>query len=402
MQENCKNAFAVKMSDFSPLFYCIKKNFVITLKAVPAEEKNMRYALIGCGRVSVNHVKAARDNGFDIAAVCDTDASHIDRMFENSGASENESACIRRFFDWNEMLDAVHPDIVSIALPSGLHAEAACDVILRGINCIIEKPMAMSIEDADRIIAAAEKTGVTVSVCHQNRFNDAVREMRSELERGHFGRLSNAAVTVRWHRDKQYYSQASWRGKWASDGGTLMNQCIHGIDLLRWMCGDEIESVYGITNNVCHPYIEAEDIGAAVIKFKNGIVATVEGTVNVNLTDMEEHLTLIGEHGSMKLGGTCANTVEFRSFDGEPARSNRLFHENVENVYGNGHTRLFGDVAAAIKEHRAPFVDVYAGKRAIETVLAIYKSAHDGVPVRLPLDCAAATDFDDTVWGERK
>ncbi len=362
----------------------------------------MKYALIGCGRVSANHIKAARENGFDIVGVCDTDALHIDIMFKKSGISASESALIRRFFDWDEMLDTVHPDLVSIALPSELHAEAACDVILRGINCIIEKPMAMSIAEADRIIAVTEKTGATVSVCHQNRFNAAVLEMRCALESGRFGVLSNAAVTVRWHRDEQYYSQAAWRGKWASDGGTLMNQCIHGIDLLRWMCGDDIESVYGVTNNVCHPYIEAEDVGAAVIKFKNGVVATVEGTVNVNLSDMEEHLTLIGGRGSMKLGGMCANTVEYRSFDDASECTGGLLHENVSNVYGNGHAKLFGDVAAAIKEHRTPFVDVYAGKRALEAVLAIYKSAHDGAPVRLPLECAASTDFSDTVWGNAK
>lgn len=362
----------------------------------------MKYALIGCGRVSPNHLKAARSNGFDIAAVCDIDASHIDIMFKESGFSEEEAACVHRYSDWNEMLDAERPELVSIALPSGLHADAAFDVISRAINCIIEKPMAMSLKDADRIIAVTEKTGATVAVCHQNRFNTAVQEMRAALEAGRFGRLSNAAVTVRWHRDEQYYSQDGWRGKWASDGGTLMNQCIHGIDLLRWMCGDEAEIVYGVTNNAYHPYMEAEDVGAAVVKFKNGVVATLEGTVNVNRTNMEEQLTLIGEHGSVKLGGMCANTIEHWSFDDDISDSKDGFHEKVANVYGNGHTSLFGDVAEAIRKHRPPYVDVYAGRRALETVLAVYKSSYEGVPVRLPLDAVASVDFSDTVWGNEK
>lgn len=362
----------------------------------------MKYVLIGCGRVSPNHIKAAKNNGFDIAAVCDIDSTHIDEMFRVCDFSAEDADKIRRYSDWREMLDCEKPDLASIALPSGLHADAACDVISRGVNCIIEKPMAMSLADADRIIKLTESSGVTVAVCHQNRFNTAVQEMRAALEAGRFGRLSNAAVTVRWHRDESYYSQDTWRGKWASDGGTLMNQCIHGIDLLRWMCGDEIESVYGITNNIYHPYIEAEDVGAAVIKFKNGVTATLEGTVNVNRTNMEEHLTLIGEHGSVKLGGMCANTIEHWSFDDDETDTKDGFHEKVANVYGNGHTSLFGDAADAIRNHRPPYVDVYAGKRALETVLAVYKSSHDGVPVKLPLGDVASTDFADTVWGNGK
>lgn len=353
----------------------------------------MKYALIGCGRVSPNHLRAAKENGFDIVAVCDTDGTHTDALLASGILSAEECSAVGRFYDWCELLDSAQPELVSIALPSGLHAKAAIDVISRGINCIIEKPMAMSLKDADEIIHTAEKTGVTVSVCHQNRFNTAVQEMRAALEGGRFGKLSNGAVTVRWHRDEAYYSQDDWRGKWASDGGALMNQCIHGIDLLRWMCGDEIESVYGVTSNALHPYIEAEDIGAAVIKFKNGVVATLEGTVNVNGDNMEEHLTLIGEHGSVKLGGMCANTIEHWSFDDDPTDSKDGFHEKVTNVYGNGHTSLFGDVAAAVREHRAPYVDAYAGRRALETVLAVYKSSRDKMPVTLPLGDISSADF---------
>lgn len=360
----------------------------------------MKYALIGCGRIAPHHLTAAKNNGFDTVAVCDCDSEHIDILFDTGIFDADEISRVHRYSDWKEMLDTEKPELVSIALPSGLHAAAAVDVISRGINCIIEKPMAMSLKDADEIIRLTEKTGVTVGVCHQNRFNTAVQEMRAALEAGRFGKISNGAVTVRWHRGKEYYLQDNWRGKWASDGGTLMNQCIHGFDLLRWMCGDEIESVYGMTNNAFHPYIEAEDIGTAVVRFKNGAVATLEGTVNVNGTNMEEHLTLIGEHGSVKLGGTCANTIEHWSFDDDPDDDKDGFHEKVANVYGNGHTSLFGDVAAAVKEGRAPYVDVHAGRRALELVLAVYKSSYEGVPVKLPLSDTASVDFSDTVWGK--
>ena len=353
----------------------------------------MKYALVGCGRVAPSHINAAVKNGFEILAVCDIDNGHIDDMFSRAVQVDNEN--IRRYSDYREMYEREAPELVSIALPSGLHADAAIEAIKRGINVIIEKPMAMSIKDADEIIRLAKEYNVKVSACHQNRFNIAVQEMRAALESGRFGRLSNAAITVRWSRGKDYYSQADWRGKFESDGGTLMNQCIHGIDLLRWMCGDKLKRVYGVTRRQHHPYIEAEDVGTAVFEFENGVIATVEGTVNVAGFDMEEHLTLLGEEGAVKLGGTSANTIEIWKFLDNPEDSKDGFHEKTLNVYGNGHTSLFEDVALAIKEDRQPYVDAEAGKRALEAVLAIYKSAYTGAPVELPLTDAAGIDFKD-------
>lgn len=354
----------------------------------------MRYALIGCGRVSPNHINAAVDNGFEIVSVCDTDPAHIADMFARSRIAPGTVPGIKTYSDYRVMLDEEKPELVSIALPSSLHADAALEAIERGINVIIEKPMAMNLTDADRIIEASERKGVTVSACHQNRFNKAVQEMRTALEAGRFGKLSHAAVTVRWGRDEAYYKQADWRGKWASDGGTLMNQCIHGIDLLRWMCGDDIVKVFGITKRQFHSYIEAEDVGTAVIEFANGVTATVEGTVNVADCDLEEHLSLFGENGFVKLGGTSANTIENWYFRDAKDESRDGFHEITLNVYGNGHTSLFKDVEEAIKEHRAPYVDAYAGRRALETVLAVYKSSFTGMPVELPLKDTDSKDFE--------
>lgn len=352
----------------------------------------MKYALVGCGRVSPNHIKAAVLNSFEILAVCDIDDSHIDDMFVRCVECGKEN--IRRYSSYTEMYDAEKPELVSIALPSGLHADAAKEAIVRGINVIIEKPMAMSIEDADEIIRLSEKYNVKVSACHQNRFNVAVQEMRAALEKGRFGKLSGGAITVRWSRDKSYYDQASWRGKFESDGGTLMNQCIHGIDLLIWMCGGDLRKVYGATRRQYHPYIEAEDVGTAVFEFGNGVVATVEGTVNVPGESLEEHLTLIGSGGAVKIGGKSANTIDIWQFLDDPEDTKDGFHEVTQNVYGNGHTSLFADVAAAIKEDRAPYVDAYAGKHALEAVLAIYKSSYTGLPVTLPLGNVSGKDFE--------
>lgn len=353
----------------------------------------MDYALIGCGRVAPSHLKAAKANNFNIIAVCDTDETAFDRVFENAGFTAEETAGIRRYSSADELLRNETPTLISIAVPSGTHAEIALKVIAAGINCIIEKPIAMSLADADMIIELSEKMGVKVAACHQNRFNIAVQEMRAALEAGRFGRLSNAAITVRWSRGEDYYSSADWRGKWASDGGTLMNQCIHGIDLLRWMCGDDIKSVYAVTKRSLHPYIEAEDVGTAVIEFANGTIATVEGTINMPDKDMEEHLTLIGENGAVKLGGTSANAIDYWYFRDNPEDTKEGFHEKTINVYGNGHTSLFEEMALAIEEDRAPYVDARAGRRALETVLAIYRSSATGEKVSLPLQETASADF---------
>lgn len=352
----------------------------------------MKYALVGCGRVAPNHINAAVDNGLEIVAVCDIDEKHIDIMFSSSKECAKEN--IKRYSSYIELYDNEKPDLVSIALPSSLHAQAAIEAIKRGINVIIEKPMAMSLDDADEIIRLSEEKGVKVSACHQNRFNTAVQEMRKALNNGRFGKLSNAAVTVRWSRNKAYYDQAEWRGKFESDGGTLMNQCIHGIDLLRWMCGGNLLRVYGVTKRQLHPYIEAEDVGTAVLEFDNGVIATVEGTVNVCDIDMEEHLTLIGENGVMKLGGTCANTVEFSHFSDSSCAQNKNISESVPNVYGNGHGSLFRDMIDSIEYDRSPYVDAYAGRSALETVLAIYKSSFTREVVELPLRKCSGKDFE--------
>ncbi len=359
----------------------------------------MKYALVGCGRISRNHIKAAVINKMDIVAVCDIVPENMESVLSLFNLEKDES--IKRYVDYKQMIEENDIDIISIATDSGSHAEIAVYCANKGINIIIEKPIAMSIEDADKIIEAVEKNGVKAAACHQNRFNVAVQELRKALEAGRFGKLSHGSINVRWNRNKDYYDQAAWRGKWASDGGALMNQCIHGIDLLRWMMGDEVDEVYGATRQQFHHYLEAEDVGMAVIKFKNGAIATVEGTTNVYPKNLEETLYVFGEKGTVKLGGKSTNTVEVWDFlDEEAADADReLIEEATENVYGNGHTSMFLDVMNAIKEDRKPYVDVYAGKRALELILAIYKSQKYGVSVKLPLDSFAATDmlgeFDD-------
>lgn len=353
----------------------------------------MKYALIGCGRIAINHMKAAINNNLEISAVCDIICDKMDELLAKHGL-ENEKS-IRKYDDYKKMIEDVTPELVSIATESGNHAEIALYCIDNGINVIIEKPMAMSMSDADEIIRRSEEKGVKVSACHQNRFNIAIQELRKAIEAGRFGKLSHGSIHVRWNRNENYYKQAPWRGTWAQDGGALMNQCIHGIDLLRWMMGDEIDEIYGATRQQFHDYLEAEDVGMAVIKFKNGAIGTIEGTTNVYPENLEETLYIFGEKGTVKIGGTSTNNIDVWNFadESEDDSKNKGLKEQTSNVYGNGHTSLFADVIDAIENDRKPYVDAVAGRNALEVVLSIYKSQKTKNTVKLPLENFSSVDM---------
>ena len=211
-----------------------------------------------------------------------------------------------------------------------------------------------------------------------------------------FGLLFYGTAHIRWCRNHEYYDRASWRGTWEQDGGALMNQCIHNIDLLRWMMGGEIDEVVGMTDRLNHDYIEAEDMGIALIKFKNGSYGIVEGTTDVYPNNLEETLYIFGEKGTVKAGGQSVNVIEewrFSDLLDDPEEVKAKFHENPPNVYGYGHTPLYADMINAIAQDRQPYVTAMDGKRALELVLAIYKSAAEGCRVKFPLEACATMDF---------
>ena len=343
----------------------------------------MRYALIGCGRIAINHIKACEHTSLDLCGLCDIEMNKIELLIEKTKLRDGHT--IPKYTNYKQMLEQQVPELVSIATESGCHAEIACYCIEHNINVIIEKPVAMSMTDANRLVELSEKYHVKVCACHQNRFNPAVQALRKAVDQGRFGVLSHGSIHVRWNRNQEYYDQAKWRGTWANDGGALMNQCIHGIDLLRWMFGDEVEEVYGQTRQRSHHYLEVEDIGMAVVKFKNGVVATIEGTTNVYPKNLEETLYVFGNCGTVKIGGTSTNNIDVWEFKDETQSDEvqRNIKEATSNVYGNGHTALFADMIDAVKNDRRPYVDI---RDALELVLAIYKSQKTGLPVKLPLD----------------
>jgi len=353
----------------------------------------LTYAIIGTGRISPNHLAAVESLPDDLSlkAVCDVVPSSMETALTKAGIS----GTVAKYTDYRELLEKERPDLVAIATDSGSHAEIALDCLTYGAHCIIEKPMAMNMQDSDKLIAVARENNLVLSACHQNRFNKSVVKIRKALEDGRFGKLSHIAAHVRWNRNEGYYTQAPWRGKWATDGGCLMNQCFHNADLLSWLLCD-IEEVFAYTQNSQHSFIEGEDLGLALVRAKNGVLGLFEGTVNVFPKNLEETLYIFGEKGTVKVAGISVNLIEewhFADNLDDPKAVKEEYREMPPNVYGFGHLPLYKDVVSAIKTGKTPLVDGYEGRRTLELVLAMYKSKKTGLPVCLPLDDFSSTDM---------
>jgi predicted dehydrogenase len=294
------------------------------------------------------------------------------------------------------MIDEIDLDLVAIATDSGSHAQIALDCMDKNIHLIIEKPIALSLKDADSIITKAKQKNLVVSPSHQNRFNKSIQKVKQALDENKFGKLFHGTAHVRWNRGQDYYSQDSWRGTWEYDGGALMNQCIHNIDLLRWLMGDEISEVYGVTSNLNHPYLETEDLGLGIIKFKNGSFGVIEGTNNVYPKNLEETLYIFGEKGTFKAGGKSVNIIEeweIKDSDENSEDVKSLYSEYPPNVYGFGHTPFYKDVINSIQDGKQPYITALDGRNALELVLSIYLSSKLGKPISFPLDSISTNDF---------
>jgi predicted dehydrogenase len=347
-------------------------------------------ALIGCGRISFKHIEGFVKNAdkFRLVAVCDPKSERTSQKAAGYRKAFPE-AQVAEYADYRELLKLSKPDIVTIATESGYHPRIAIDCMEAGSHVICEKPMALSTSDADDMVAAARKTGKKLAVCFQNRFNAPVRRTRDALEAGRFGRMLHGMVQVRWNRNEAYYAEAPWRGTWELDGGTLMNQCTHGIDLLQWMMGEDAVRVQAATRRFLRP-IEAEDFGAAIVEFKSGAVGIIEGTADVHPTNLNETLSLFGTSGSVVIGGLAVNKMEtWRFADAETLgdTEQRVLtpdEKDPPTVYGFGHAALFRDFAEAVEQGREPLVNGEAGKKALEIILAIYQSQKTGKPVDLP------------------
>ncbi len=350
----------------------------------------MKIALIGCGRISFKHIEAFvfMKGRVQFVAACDPILERAEeKRLEYKKSLPN--ADVKIFADYKEMLKECKPDVVTIATESGKHKDIAVHCLKNGAHVICEKPMALSTSDAQTMIDTAKQNNKKLAVCFQNRFNAPVVKTREALEKGRFGKMLHGMIQVRWNRNEAYYAQAPWRGTWEQDGGTLMNQCTHGIDLLQWMMGEDAVRVQAQTRRFMRP-IEAEDFGCAIVEFASGAVGIIEGTADVYPKNLNETLSLFGTDGSVVIGGLAVNKMEtWRFADAEKLgdTEERVLNPNEKDpptVYGFGHTALFNDFIDAIEQGREPLVSGEKGKKALEIILAIYKSQKTGLPVNLP------------------
>jgi len=357
-----------------------------------------KIAIVGCGRISYKHVEAiiANEKIAKLVAVSDIMVDNAEKRATEYVGKTGKYTCKPTVFkEYKEMLK-VHSDIdiVSICTESGYHAEIAINCMKQGKHVIVEKPMALSISDADEMIETADKMGVKLGVCFQNRFNPPIQKLRKALEDGRFGKIISVTARVLWNRNKTYYEQAPWRGTYNLDGGCLMNQCTHNIDLLQWMLNfgkenkNSIKWINGDVSNHMHPYIEAEDYGSIQIKYDNGAIGNIEGTVCVFPENLEETLMIIGEKGIAEIGGIALNTIKVWRFeDGVDNEEDvkKQYSSAIENVYGHGHAPFYKDFIEAALQNKKPYIDGKDGKKALEIILAAYKSSHDEARVNFPL-----------------
>jgi UDP-N-acetyl-2-amino-2-deoxyglucuronate dehydrogenase len=344
-------------------------------------KREFKVALVGCGRISRNHLAAiAAVDGLTVTAVCDSVPERARTAAEESGAAE--------FSSYDQMLRDADCDVVTIATPSGLHPEHGVMAARAGKHVITEKPMAISLEGADDLVRACDDADVRLFVVKQNRLNPSIQLLKAAIDKRRFGRIFLANATVRWARPQEYYDQAPWRGTWELDGGAFMNQASHYVDLIQWLIGP-VESVMAKTATLARK-IEAEDTGVAVLKFRNGALGTIEVTMLTYPKNMEGSVTILGEKGSAKIGGTAVNQIEhwdFSEYDDDDKLVDAV-NTNPPNVYGFGHEVYYRNVLTALRGDAKPDTDGRAGRKSLELVLGIYESARLGREVTLPLKSA--------------
>ena len=331
---------------------------------------------------------------FDLIVVCDLiedKAMNFARKYEEKVGKKAEVTTRAE-----DVFSRQDVDAVVVATDSGSHYELTVRALESGKHVLVEKPMALSTRHMDHMIELSRRKNLKLAVSFQNRFNPPVRELRKKIDEGAFGRIFYGVASIRWNRNEDYYKQADWRGTWRNDGGVLMNQSTHNIDLLQWMLGGEVEEVIGRLENFNHPYIEAEDFGVGIVKFKNGAVGIIEGTSVVYPRNLEETLSIFGERGTVKLGGLAVNRIEVWRFEGEESHP-MMNLPDPDTVYGYGHIPLYRDFYESIEEDRDPAVPGEEGRKAVDIVLAIYKSHLEKRPVKFPFEFSA-WEMEGTRW----
>lgn len=358
-------------------------------------ENKIKFGLVGCGRISSKHVEAI--SGYfkdaELTCVCDIVGEKAEKkaleytdFLLKQGIKKEEIHEPKVFTNLDKMLDEQQMDIISICGPSGLHPLHAIKAAARGVHVLSEKPMGTSLKQADEMIKACDEAGVRLFVVKQNRLNDTMKLLKHTIDKGRFGRIYMILENVLWTRPQSYYDEANWRGKWEFDGGAFMNQASHYVDLMEWL-GGPVESVTAITATLARK-IETEDTGSAIVKFRNGAVGNINVTMLTYPKNLEGSITIIGEKGTVKIGGVALNKIEKWEFDtqDEDDRLAESVNYDPPNIYGFGHLGYYKNVIDVLKNEAEPNTDGREGRKSLELILGIYKSSREGRTIGLPLD----------------
>ncbi|MGN6830445.1 Gfo/Idh/MocA family protein [Paucibacter sp. M5-1] len=350
--------------------------------SLPILDRKIRFALVGCGRIAKNHIEALAKHAerAEIVAVCDTRPEALQAAVAATGAAG--------FASLDALLARSDADIVVVATPSGLHPQQAIAVARAGRHVLSEKPMATKFDEGMAMVRACRDAGVKLFVVKQNRLNATVQLVKQAIEQGRFGRIFLSTVNVFWTRPQSYYDAAPWRGRWDLDGGAFMNQASHYVDLLDWLVGP-VDSVHAYTATLDRD-IEAEDTGVMSVRLRHGGLGSINVTMLTYPQNLEGSITILGEKGSVKIGGTAVNKIEHWAFadqrpEDEAVKTASYALGDGGSVYGPGHPLYYDNVIKTLRGEASAEVDGYEGLRSLEILIAAYRSARDGQRVGLPL-----------------
>ena len=346
----------------------------------PITDRKIRFALVGCGRISKNHFDSIRQHGArcELVDVCDIDAAALANAVEKTGAIGHREI--------ESLLEKTTADCVVLATPSGLHPSQTILVAESGRHIVTEKPMATRWRDGLEMVSACDRAGVHLFVVKQNRRNATLQLLKQAVDKKRFGRIYSVSINVFWSRPQEYYDSAKWRGTWEFDGGAFMNQASHYIDLLDWLIGP-VESVMAYTGTLARN-IEVEDSGVAALRWRSGTMVTVNVTMLTYPKNLEGSITILGEKGTVRIGGVAVNEIQHWEFTEELPEDKDIGQANyaTTSVYGFGHPLYYDNVINTLRGEALPETDGREGLKSLELLIAMYLSARDGQRIALPLE----------------
>jgi UDP-N-acetyl-2-amino-2-deoxyglucuronate dehydrogenase len=346
---------------------------------LPITDRRIRFALVGCGRISANHFDALARHAerAELVGVCDAQPQALAVAAKATGATPYATLA--------ELLDRSDADVVVLATPSGLHPRQAIAVAKSGRHVITEKPMATKWDEGMAMVRECREAGVKLFVVKQNRLNPTMQALKQAIDQRRFGRIAMVNVNVFWTRPQSYYDDARWRGRWDMDGGAFMNQASHYVDMVDWLVGP-VDNVHAYTATLGRD-IEAEDTGVMSLRLRSGALASINVTMLTHGQNFEGSITVLGESGTVRIGGVAVNQIQHWQFAQQQPEDAQIKAANYAppSVYGYGHPLYYDNVIRTLRGEVQPQVDGYEGLRSLEVVIAAYRSARDGVRVGLPL-----------------